>query len=92
MYNILLLCIIPCYYIMNYIKHGRSLLIMNEIIYTVTGKFHPGKFHRENFTYGKFHIRKIPTTENSNYGQFPLRKFPAIENSTCKGLYHRNNV
>ena len=30
----------------------------------VTGKFHLEKFHRENSTYEKFHLRKIPPMDN----------------------------
>ena len=34
----------------------------------MNSKFHLGKFHRKNSTYGKFQTLKIPNTENSNYG------------------------
>ena len=47
-----------------------------------------GKFHRENFTYGKFHLRKISPMENSTYGKFHPRKIPPMENSTYGQIGH----
>ena len=58
----------------------------------VTGKFllrifHLGKFHRENSSYGKFLLWKIPPMENSTYGKFHPWKIQPMENSTY-GKFH----
>ena len=50
---------------------------MSATYVAVTGKFllrkfHLGKFHRENSSYGKFLLWKIPPMENSTYGKFHL--------------------
>ena len=45
-------------------------------------KFHLGKFHQENSSYGKFLLWKIHPMENSSYGKFLLWKIPPMENSS----------
>ena len=84
---------------------------MPSYVSPVTGKFllrkfHLGKFHQENSSYGKFllwkiprmenssygklHLWKIPPTENSTYGKFPLRKIPPTENLIIRFFFLQN--